>query len=105
MFLRLQRHAGNSRQIVGQCHVRLVADVVKRKGDRHPVVVACTLPPNDSRFELGRTLSRRAAPYRSTTRTSPNSASSEAAPAAGSDEAPSGAQNRADTAVCLRISV
>jgi hypothetical protein len=30
--------------------------VVKRKGERHPVVLACTLLPYDSRFELGRTL-------------------------------------------------
>jgi hypothetical protein len=30
--------------------------VVKRKGDAHPVVLACTLLPYDSRFELGRTL-------------------------------------------------
>jgi hypothetical protein len=30
--------------------------VVKRKGDAHPVVFACTLLPYDSRFELGRTL-------------------------------------------------
>jgi hypothetical protein len=30
--------------------------VVKRKGDPHPVVFACTLLPYDSRFELGRTL-------------------------------------------------
>ena len=31
--------------------------VVKRKDERHPVVLACTLLPYDSRFELGRTLS------------------------------------------------
>jgi uncharacterized Fe-S cluster-containing radical SAM superfamily protein len=31
--------------------------VVKRKGDARPVVLACTLLPYDSRFELGRTLS------------------------------------------------
>ena len=31
--------------------------VVKRKGAAHPVVLACTLLPYDSRFELGRTLS------------------------------------------------
>jgi uncharacterized Fe-S cluster-containing radical SAM superfamily protein len=30
--------------------------VVKRKGEAHPVVLACTLLPYDSRFELGRTL-------------------------------------------------
>jgi len=30
--------------------------VVKRKGEAHPVVFACTLLPYDSRFELGRTL-------------------------------------------------
>jgi hypothetical protein len=30
--------------------------VVKRKGSDHPVVVACTLIPYDSQFELGRTL-------------------------------------------------
>ena len=30
--------------------------VVKRKGAAHPVVVACTLLPYDSQFELGRTL-------------------------------------------------
>lgn len=30
--------------------------VVKRKGAPHPVVVACTLLPDDPRFELGRTL-------------------------------------------------
>ncbi len=30
--------------------------VVKRKGASHPVVLACTLLPYDSRFELGRTL-------------------------------------------------
>src|SRR5438105_4405804 len=30
--------------------------VVKRKGAAHPVVLACTLLPYDSRFELGRTL-------------------------------------------------
>jgi hypothetical protein len=30
--------------------------VVKRKGEAHAVVLACTLLPYDSRFELGRTL-------------------------------------------------
>ena len=30
--------------------------VVKRKGEAHPTVLACTLLPYDSRFELGRTL-------------------------------------------------
>jgi hypothetical protein len=30
--------------------------IVKRKGEAHPVVLACTLLPYDSRFELGRTL-------------------------------------------------
>jgi len=30
--------------------------VVKRKGEAHPVVFACTLLPYDPRFELGRTL-------------------------------------------------
>src|SRR5215468_10391907 len=30
--------------------------VVKRKGEEHPVVLACTLLPYDPRFELGRTL-------------------------------------------------
>lgn len=30
--------------------------VVKRKGEAHPVVLACTLLPYDPRFELGRTL-------------------------------------------------
>ena len=30
--------------------------VVKRKGAAHPAVIACTLLPYDSRFELGRTL-------------------------------------------------
>jgi hypothetical protein len=30
--------------------------VVKRKGEAHPAVLACTLLPYDSRFELGRTL-------------------------------------------------
>jgi len=30
--------------------------VVKRKGEEHPVVLACTLLPYDARFELGRTL-------------------------------------------------
>jgi uncharacterized Fe-S cluster-containing radical SAM superfamily protein len=30
--------------------------VVKRKGEAHPVVLACTLLPYDARFELGRTL-------------------------------------------------
>ena len=30
--------------------------VVKRKGEANPVVLACTLLPYDSRFELGRTL-------------------------------------------------
>jgi hypothetical protein len=32
--------------------------VVKRKGADHPVVVACTLIPYDSRFELGETLTQ-----------------------------------------------
>jgi hypothetical protein len=30
--------------------------VAKRKGEAHPVVLACTLLPYDPRFELGRTL-------------------------------------------------
>ena len=30
--------------------------IVKRKGEAHPAVLACTLLPYDSRFELGRTL-------------------------------------------------
>ena len=30
--------------------------VVKRRGEEHPVVLACTLIPYDARFELGRTL-------------------------------------------------
>lgn len=30
--------------------------VVKRKGERHPVVAACTLLPYQSDFEMGRTL-------------------------------------------------
>jgi hypothetical protein len=30
--------------------------VVKRKGEEHPAVVACTLLPYDERFELGATL-------------------------------------------------
>ena len=30
--------------------------VVKRRGEEHPVVVACTLIPYDARFELGRTV-------------------------------------------------
>jgi uncharacterized Fe-S cluster-containing radical SAM superfamily protein len=36
--------------------------VVKRKGDAHPVVLACTLLPYDSRFELGRTLAAASRP-------------------------------------------
>lgn len=36
--------------------------VVKRKGAAHPVVLACTLLPYDTRFELGRTLSEAAGP-------------------------------------------
>ncbi|MBV8934543.1 MAG: radical SAM protein [Alphaproteobacteria bacterium] len=34
--------------------------VVKRKGEAHPVVLACTLLPYDPRFELGRTLAEAA---------------------------------------------
>ena len=35
---------------------QLEANNLKRKGEAHPVVFACTLLPYDSRFELGRTL-------------------------------------------------
>jgi hypothetical protein len=38
--------------------------VVKRKGAERPVVVACTLLPYDSAFEMGRTLSEAAGPVK-----------------------------------------
>ena len=36
--------------------------VVKRRGERAPVVVSCTLLPYDRRFEMGATLRQAAAP-------------------------------------------
>jgi uncharacterized Fe-S cluster-containing radical SAM superfamily protein len=38
--------------------------VIKRKGAEHPAVVACTLLPYDSQFELGRTLAEAAGAVR-----------------------------------------
>ncbi|MYA89286.1 MAG: radical SAM protein [Boseongicola sp. SB0662_bin_57] len=38
--------------------------VIKRKGTRHPTVVACTLLPYDTRFELGRSLKEASRPVR-----------------------------------------
>ena len=38
--------------------------VIKRKGTRHPTVVACTLLPYDTQFELGRSLKEASRPVR-----------------------------------------